>query len=57
MDELHRIQMEMMDSTSRGIGLNPGLRFSIWIGRLRDLVLEAVVASGALNQPMRGANP
>jgi hypothetical protein len=52
--ESYIIQMEMMDSTGRGIGLNPNAVLDLdW--KVTDLS-GTVVASGALNQSIRGAN-
>src|SRR5579862_7422489 len=52
--ESYIIQMQMMDSTNRGIGLNPDAVLDLdW--KITDLS-GTVVASGALIQPMRGAN-
>ena len=52
--ESYMIQMEMMDSTGRGIGLNPDAVLDLdWKITNQD---GAVIAKGALIQPMRGAN-
>jgi hypothetical protein len=52
--ESYMIQMEMMDSTGRGIGLNPDAVLDLdW--KITNLD-GAVIATGALVQPVRGAN-
>jgi hypothetical protein len=54
LNESYVIQMEMMDSTGRGIGLNADAVLDLdW--KIMDLN-GSVIASGTRNEPMRGGN-